>query len=225
VQISKLSLLQQKLGHQFQQVPLLSQALTHRSHGTQNNERLEFLGDSILNFLIGEALFQQFPLEREGQMSRLRAQLVREKTLAVIAREFSLGDYLILGEGELKSGGRDRDSILADSLEALIGAIYLDAGLEVCRARVLDWYADRLSASALDTSAKDSKTRLQEYLQSLQQPLPEYRVVEEAGEAHSRLFTVECSISLVKQPARAQASSRREAEKAAAAQLLRALKI
>jgi ribonuclease-3 len=210
VQISKLSLLQQKLGHQFQQVPLLSQALTHRSHGTQNNERLEFLGDSILNFLIGEALFQQFPLEREGQMSRLRAQLVREKTLAVIA---------------LKSGGRDRDSILADSLEALIGAIYLDAGLEVCRARVLDWYADRLSASALDTSAKDSKTRLQEYLQSLQQPLPEYRVVEEAGEAHSRLFTVECSISLVKQPARAQASSRREAEKAAAAQLLRALKI
>src|SRR5690606_9705355 len=116
-------------------------------------------------------LFQQFPLEREGQMSRLRAQLVREKTLAVIAREFSLGDYLILGEGELKSGGRDRDSILADSLEALIGAIYLDAGLEVCRARVLDWYADRLSASALDTSAKDSKTRLQEYLQSLQQPL------------------------------------------------------
>jgi len=225
VQNSKLSFLQQQLGHPFQQAPLLSQALTHRSHGAQNNERLEFLGDSILNFLIGDALFQQFPSMREGQLSRLRAQLVREKTLAAIAREFSLGDYLILGEGELKSGGRERDSILADTVEALIGAIYLDSGLDTCRARVLDWYADRLSASSLETSAKDAKTRLQEHLQSLQQPLPEYRVVEAAGEAHSRMFTVECRIALVKQPARAQASNRREAEKAAAAQLLRALNI
>ncbi len=223
VESIKYQRLQQRLGYEFRDSRLLQQALTHRSHGAHNNERLEFLGDSILNFLIGEALFQRFAQAREGQLSRLRAQLVRGETLATMAREFALGDCLVLGEGELKSGGHRRDSILADCVEALIGAIYLEAGQAVCRERVLAWYAERLQDISLDASAKDPKTRLQEYLQSLQHPLPEYHVVETLGEAHSRFFTVECRVDSLKQSARAQASNRREAEKAAAEQILRRL--
>lgn len=217
--------LQQRLGYEFRDRELLQLALTHRSHGARNNERLEFLGDSILNFIIGEALFQQFAEAREGQLSRLRAQMVKGKTLAEIAREFALGECLVLGEGEMKSGGHRRDSILADSVEALIGAIYTESGLEACRERVLTWYAPRLQTLSLDGVDKDSKTRLQEYMQACQQPLPEYVVVETAGEAHAQLFTVECRVAVEGRSARAQASSRREAEKQAAAEILRALKI
>ncbi len=217
--------LQQRLGYQFQAQSLLELALTHRSCGARNNERLEFLGDSILNFIIGEALFQRFPEGREGQLSRLRSQMVKGETLAKISREFELGECLILGEGEMKSGGHRRDSILADTLEALIGAIYTESGFAVCRERVLSWYTDRLAQLSLDTPVKDAKTRLQEYLQSRQQPLPEYAVVETDGEAHAQMFTVECRVSLLKKATRARASSRREAEKLAADEALRLLKI
>jgi ribonuclease-3 len=217
--------LQQRLGYQFQDQALLLLALTHRSHGAQNNERLEFLGDSILNFVIGEALFEQFVEAREGQLSRLRSLMVKGKTLAEIGREFNIGECLILGEGEMKSGGHHRESILADSVEAIIGAIYSESGLDVCRAQVLAWYTGRLQALSLDEVDKDAKTRLQEYMQSHQQPLPEYVVVETAGEAHAQRFTVECRVALQQKTARAQASSRREAEKQAAAEVLRALKI
>lgn len=217
--------LQQRLGYEFRDQKLLQLALTHRSHGALNNERLEFLGDSILNFLIGEALFQRFSEAREGQLSRLRSQMVKGKTLAEIAREFSLGESLILGEGEMKSGGNKRESILADTVEAIIGAIYTESGLDVCRQRVLAWYLPRLQSLSLDEVSKDAKTRLQEYMQAQQQPLPEYAVVEATGEAHAQLFTIECRVAIQGKSARAQASSRREAEKQAAAQILRLLNI
>lgn len=217
--------LQDRLGYQFETQALLELALTHRSCGARNNERLEFLGDSILNFIIGESLFQRFPDGREGQLSRLRSQMVKGETLAKIAREFQLGECLILGEGEMKSGGHRRDSILADTLEALIGAIYVEKGFTACRERVTTWYAARLAALTLDSPVKDAKTRLQEYLQSVQQPLPEYAVVEVEGEAHEHMFTIECRVSLLKKATRARASNRREAEKQAAAEALRLLKI
>ena len=217
--------LEQRLGYQFENQRQLQLALTHRSHGASNNERLEFLGDSILNFIIGEALFQRIPEAREGQLSRLRSQLVKGETLAELAREFEMGDCLILGEGELKSGGRNRDSILADSVEAIIGAIYLERGLEVCRERVLDWFASRLEAISINTSAKDPKSRLQEYLQAQRQPLPEYVVVDVSGEGHAQVFTIECRVSIAKKSTRALASNRREAEKQSATLMLKQLKI
>lgn len=221
----KFQRLQQRLGYEFKAISLLQLALTHRSHGASNNERLEFLGDSILNLVIGDALFKRFGDVREGQLSRLRSQLVKGETLAEIAREFELGDCLILGEGEMKSGGSTRDSILADSVEAIIGAIYTETDFEVCRTHVLSWYASRLNALTVDTSAKDAKSRLQEHLQSLRKPLPEYDVVEAAGEFHAQIFTIECRVVLLKQPVRAQASNRREAEKLAATEVLRLLNI
>jgi ribonuclease-3 len=217
--------LQQRLGYVFQDQALLRLALTHRSSGAHNNERLEFLGDSILNFLIGEALFQQFAEAREGQLSRLRSMMVKGKTLAEIGREFNIGECLILGEGEMKSGGHTRESILADTVEAIIGAMYTEAGLDECRTRVLRWFALRLQSLSLVEVDKDAKTRLQEYMQAQQQPLPEYILVEASGEAHAQRFTIECRVALQKKSARAQASSRREAEKQAAAEVLRALKI
>jgi ribonuclease-3 len=217
--------LEQRLGYHFEDQRQLQLALTHRSHGATNNERLEFLGDSILNFVIGEDLYKRLPEAREGQLSRLRSQIVKGDTLALLAREFELGDCLILGEGELKSGGKNRDSILADSVEAIIGAMYLASGLEVCRERVLTWFAPRLNALSVNTSAKDSKSRLQEYLQSQRQPLPEYVVVEVGGEGHAQVFTIECRVALAKHATQAVASSRREAEKQAAALMLAHLKI
>lgn len=217
--------LEQRLGYRFEDQRQLQLALTHRSHGATNNERLEFLGDSILNFIIGEALFKRLPEAREGQLSRLRSQIVKGDTLALLAREFELGDCLILGEGELKSGGKSRDSILADSVEAIIGAMYLASGLDVCRERVLTWFAPRLNELSANTSAKDAKSRLQEYLQAQRQPLPDYVVAEVGGEGHAQVFTIECRVALAKQPTRAVASSRREAEKQAAALMLAQLKI
>lgn len=215
--------LQARLGYQFADSKQLRLALTHRSHGATNNERLEFLGDSILNFIVGEALFKIFPEAREGQLSRLRSQLVKGDTLAEMAQEFELSECLILGEGELKTGGRTRPSILADAVEAIIGAIYLEAGLAVCKERLLTWYQERLSALTLDTTVKDAKTRLQEYMQSKQLALPIYTVVEASGEAHAQWFTIECAISLLSKPTRAQASNRREAEKLSAAKALKIL--
>src|SRR5690606_8597765 len=212
-----LSRLERRLGHTFQNQELMLLALTHRSFAGRNNERLEFLGDAILNFVAGEALFERFPQAREGQLSRLRARLVKGETLAVLARGFELGEYLRLGSGELKSGGFRRESILADALEALIGAIYLDAGMDVARARVLDWLAGELDGLTLVDTNKDPKTRLQEFLQSRGAELPRYEVVDIQGEPHCRTFFVQCEIALPPAQTQGQGASRRLAEQVAAA--------
>ena len=218
-----LSRLERQLGHSFQNQELMLLALTHRSFAGRNNERLEFLGDAILNFVAGEALFERFPQAREGQLSRLRARLVKGETLAVLARGFELGEYLRLGSGELKSGGFRRESILADALEALIGAIYLDAGMDVARERVLAWLANELDSLTLVDTNKDPKTRLQEFLQSRAVELPRYEVVDIQGEPHCRTFFVQCEIALLTDKTQGQGASRRIAEQVAAAAALVAL--
>jgi ribonuclease-3 len=218
-----LSRLERKLGHSFKDQDLMVLALTHRSFAGRNNERLEFLGDAILNFVAGEALFERFPQAREGQLSRLRARLVKGETLAVLARGFELGDYLRLGSGELKSGGFRRESILADALEALIGAIYLDAGMEAARERVLEWLSGELDGLTLVDTNKDPKTRLQEFLQSRACELPRYEVVDVQGEPHCRTFMVECQVALLNEKTLGQGGSRRIAEQVAAAAALIAL--
>lgn len=211
----------QRLGYTFQNESLLNLALTHRSHGATNNERLEFLGDSLLNMFVAEALYHHFPRAREGELSRLRSQLVKGETLAEIARELNLGDCLKLGEGELKSGGFRRATILADTVEALIAAIYLDSGdLATCRDCALAWYGERITTVALGNSGKDPKSALQEFLQARGEPLPQYDVVEVRGEAHAHVFTVHCRVSLLPAPVVAAGNSRREAEKKAAAEAL-----
>ncbi|MCE8001522.1 ribonuclease III [Billgrantia ethanolica] len=211
-----LSAFSRRIGHAFSDITLLELAMTHRSFGGQNNERLEFLGDSIVNFVIAEALYERFPQAREGQLSRLRARLVRGQTLAELAREMSFGECLRLGSGEMKSGGHRRDSILADAVEAVLGAIYLDAGMDVARTRVLAWYAERLESIDLQDTQKDPKTRLQEFLQSRQSPLPRYDVVSVEGEAHDQTFTVECHVELLATHTLGTGSSRRHAEQQAA---------
>ncbi len=220
---NSLDRLERKLGHSFTNQELMLLALTHRSFAGRNNERLEFLGDAILNFVAGEALFERFPQAREGQLSRLRARLVKGETLAVLARGFELGEYLRLGSGELKSGGFRRESILADALEALIGAIYLDAGMDVARERVLAWLADQLDGLTLVDTNKDPKTRLQEFLQSRAAELPRYEVVDIQGEPHCRTFFVQCEIALLTEKTQGQGASRRIAEQVAAAAALVAL--
>lgn len=208
------------LGHEFNDESLVDLALTHRSIGAQNNERLEFLGDSILGFAIGEALYQKFPDIKEGQLSQMRSQLVKGKTLAEIAREFELGDYLKLGQGELKSGGFRRESILADAVEAIIGAIYLDAGMEACKKRVLCWYASRLEAISPQASNKDAKTQLQELLQSRKKALPQYTVLNTSGDDHQQHFEVECRVAGLSQVVIGEGTNRRAAEQAAAGKAL-----
>ena len=211
-----LTKLQQVIGYQFQDSDLLTQSLTHRSHGTRNNERLEFLGDSILNLTITQSLYDRFPEAAEGQMSRLRATQVRRSTLADVAREFNLGDYLIMGLGERKSGGFGRDSILSDTVEAIIGAISLDGGLSVAQERVLAWYESRLDELSPEESQKDGKSRLQEYLQGLGVGLPEYIVTKTTGMSHDQVFTVECRSEVFAETVVGEGSSRRAAEQMAA---------
>lgn len=208
--------LARKLGHDFANCELMLLALTHRSFSGKNNERLEFLGDAILNFVVGEALFKRFPQAKEGQLSRLRAKLVREETLAALARNFEIGDYLRLGSGELKSGGFRRDSILADAMEALIGAIYLDAGMDQARDRILVWLEEEFKTLTLVDTNKDAKTRLQEFLQSRSSDLPQYEVTNIEGEPHQRTFYVECYVTLLNTKTRGKGSSRRLAEQQAA---------
>lgn len=215
--------LQTKLGYNFKDVGLLTLALTHRSYSGRNNERLEFLGDAVLNFIAGEELFQRFAQAKEGQLSRFRARLVKGETLAVLARRFSLGDYLRLGSGELKSGGFRRDSILADATEAVIGAIYLDSDFATTRARVLAWLEPEFAGLTLVDTHKDSKTMLQEFLQSRGAQLPSYAVVEILGEPHCRTFHVECQVGLLAQKTKGSGASRRIAEQVAAAAALTAL--
>jgi ribonuclease III len=213
----------QCLGHEFSDSELLRIALTHRSAGRLNNERLEYLGDAILGFVIAEALFIRFPEASEGSLTRLRASLVKRETLAGLARDINLGEHIQLGSGEKKSGGWRRDSILANAMEAVIGAIYLDAGFEVCRNRILEAYTDLLLQASPDTTTKDPKTTLQEYLQARQLPLPVYRVVDETGEAHDRKFTIECEVHGLPEAVHASGRSKQTAEQAAARQALLAL--
>lgn len=218
-----LNILQGRLGYKFNDPAMLTLALTHRSFSGRNNERLEFLGDAVLNFIAGEALFQRFPQAKEGQLSRLRARLVKGETLAVLARRFNLGEYLRLGSGELKSGGFRRESILADATEAIIGAIYLDSDFAVTRERVLAWLEPEFADLTLVDTNKDSKTRLQEFLQSRGAELPNYEVVDIQGEPHCRTFYVECSIGLLADKTTGNGASRRIAEQVAAAAALSAL--
>ncbi|PHM55099.1 ribonuclease III [Xenorhabdus stockiae] len=217
--------LQRKLGYTFKQNDLLLQALTHRSASSKHNERLEFLGDSILSFVIANALYHRFPRVDEGDMSRMRATLVRGNTLAELAREFELGECLRLGPGELKSGGHRRESILADSIEALIGGIFLDSDIQTVEQIVLNWYESRLNEISPGDKQKDPKTRLQEYLQGRHLPLPSYLVVQVRGEAHDQEFTIHCQVSGFEQPVRGIGSSRRKAEQAAAEQALKQLEL
>ena len=212
-----------RIGHAFRDPELLQRALTHRSAGSRNNERLEFLGDSLVNLVVAEALFQRWPRADEGELTRARAALVREASLAGLARTLELGDRLELGPGELKSGGFRRDSILADAFEAVVAAIYLDAGFEACRVQVLAWFEPMLVDLPRGGPEKDPKTRLQEWLQARQHPLPEYRLVATTGEDHDKLFLVECMLGAPAVQRSAQGTSRRQAEQAAAALILQQL--
>ncbi|GAM57180.1 ribonuclease III [Vibrio ishigakensis] len=204
---SQLSRLEKSIGYKFENLAHLQLALTHRSANSKHNERLEFLGDSILSFVITDDLYHRFPQVNEGDMSRMRATLVRGKTLAELAREFELGDYLKLGPGELKSGGFRRESILADAVEAIIGAVYLDSDTETVRKMVLGWYKTRLEEIKPGVSQKDPKTRLQEFLQGRRKPLPSYEVTRIKGEAHNQEFTVMCAVTGIDQPVKGVGTS------------------
>jgi ribonuclease-3 len=206
-----------QLGYTFSDTQLLIRALTHRSRSSQNYERLEFLGDSILSFVIADVLFERFPQLSEGELTRLRATLVRGETLAGLARGLALGNCLELGGGELKSGGFDRDSILADALEAVFGAIYKDGGIEAVRAVILRQYQPVLGRIDPRAILKDPKTRLQEYLQKRSLPTPAYEVLSVAGEAHQQHFVVECRVPGIDEALQGEGPSRRSAEQAAAA--------
>jgi ribonuclease III len=208
--------LERALGYRFSRPELLYQALTHRSHGSPHNERLEFLGDSVLNCVMATLLFERFPVLREGELSRQRANLVRQDTLAELAQDLNLGDDLRLGEGELKSGGSRRPSILADGLEAIIGAIYLDTGFGAARAAIERLYDPLLVRIDPNTSGKDAKTELQELLQARKLPLPQYELMATRGEAHAQEFEVVCVIPALSIRAAGSGSSRRNAEQAAA---------
>jgi len=214
------------LHYQFKDEKLLKLALTHRSvSGNHNNERLEFLGDSILGMLVAEYLYQHFPQEKEGRLTRLRATLVKQDSLAEIARHLQLGDYLLLGAGELKSGGFRRDSILADTVEAILGAIFLDSGQIVqCRDCLIAWYDQRLQALTSETFLKDPKSRLQEYLQAQHLALPTYNVTAIFGEDHNQTFQIQCVVDKMN-PVQGSGVSRRHAEQAAASALLKQLGI
>jgi ribonuclease-3 len=210
--------LYKKIGYTFVEPDNLKMALTHRSANKKHNERLEFLGDAILGMIIAKELFERFPAQPEGKLTRMRSNLVKGDTLAVLAREFDLGDLLLLGPGELKSGGFRRDSILADALEAIIGAIYLEGGLSQCEPIVLQWFAARLAELDPLLVSKDDKTRLQEYLQARKLPLPLYEVSEITGQSHEQIFYVECSVEGLNKPTIGKGNSRRKAEQKAARQ-------
>ncbi len=211
--------LENALGYSFHDRLLLQQALTHRSVGNHNNERLEFLGDALLGGIMADELFRRFPDAREGRLSRLRATLVRRESLADIARSLQIGQFMRLGPGERKSGGHRRDSIMSDALEALFGAIFLDAGYEPCRKIILRLFAGKLDSLTETVVLKDPKTRLQEFLQSHHRPLPQYAVLKIEGEPHAQRFRVECSVP--DNPAtHGEAGSRRQAEQQAAELML-----
>ncbi len=206
----------QRLGHDFLQPALLRQALTHRSHGSPHNERLEFLGDSVLNCVIARHLFHAFPGLPEGDLSRLRAHLVNQQTLAAVGRAIGVGEAVLLGEGEVRSGGRERPSILANAVEAVLGAVFLDAGFDAAEAAIGRLYAPILTDLDPDALGKDPKTRLQELLQARRIALPRYTVVATRGEAHEQQFRVECQIPELEVRTLGEGASRRAAEQEAA---------
>lgn len=215
--------LEQAIGHIFSDPLLLQTALTHRSHSSPHNERLEFLGDSILNAVVAHQLFLRFPGVQEGDLSRLRANLVRQDSLHQLALFLGLGNYLRLGEGELKSGGVHRPSILADALEAVFGAVWLDAGFDAASQVIAGLYAQMLNAIVPGQPIKDAKTRLQELLQSKRLPLPKYLLAATEGEAHAQLFKVACEIERLHVRTEGQGGSRRAAEQIAAEEALKVL--
>jgi ribonuclease-3 len=207
----------ERLGHAFARPELLVQALTHRSYGSRHNERLEFVGDAVLNCVVAHALFERFPDLPEGDLSRVRANLVNRDTLADLARRLGVGEAIRVGEGELRSGGTERPSILADALEAVFGAVFVDAGFAAARATIERAFDDVLRDADPDALGKDPKTRLQEWLQARRLAVPEYRVIEVAGEAHAQTFTAECRIDPLGIATQGTGASRRTAEQAAAA--------
>lgn len=212
-----------KVGYKFKDRDLLKLALSHRSVGARNNERLEFLGDSLVNFIIASDLYHRFPDATEGQLTRMRAQLVCADMLVVIAKELGIGHDIVLGPGEMRSGGHQRRSILADSLEAIIGAVFLDSGqdLPILRDVVLNWYVGKFDDIRKDH--KDPKTVLQEYLQGNKMPLPVYDVTHIEGEQHEQTFHVSCSVEPLTESVEGTGSSRRKAEQVAAKQTLEKL--
>lgn len=219
--IRKPELLAKKLGLSFDQPLLFVMALTHRSMGAKNNERLEYLGDSVLGFVIAHKLYDLFPKASEGDLSRMRASLVNQSALAELAREHNIGDYLILGSGELKSGGYRRDSILSDALEAIMGAIVKDQGVLTCQQWVLKLFTKKLNELDLKKSQKDPKTQLQELMQSRKIELPVYELVKMSGAAHEQTFTVKCSTVLVSEACLCSGISRKRAEQASAEKMMK----
>ena len=213
-------ILSRKLGLTFSNPQLFITALTHRSVGANNNERLEFLGDSILGFVIAQCLFDSFPVAAEGTLSRLRASLVNESSLAELARKHNLGDYLRLGSGELKSGGFRRDSILSDALEAIIGALYKDQGIAACQEWVSRLFAEKLQDLSTDNWQKDPKTQLQELMQAKKMDLPDYTLVDMTGLPHEQVFTVRCTVPIIEESCIGIGVSRKKAEQSAAEQML-----
>ena len=208
-------------GYRFKQADLLEQALTHRSFSRQhNNDRLEFLGDSILNLIISNHIYQRFDAADEGDLSRIRASLVKQETLAIVARQYDLGNHIHLGGGELKSGGFRRDSILADALEALIGAIYLDSDYNQTEKIVLQLFDEQLQSVDASTNLRDPKTRLQEFLQAGKKNLPHYEVEQITGKAHDQVFTVSCKLDDLEMQSIGKGSSRKKAEQEAAQKIL-----
>lgn len=216
-------ILAKKLGLSFREPQLLKTALTHRSVGASNNERLEYLGDSVLGFVVAQQLYEQFPGAGEGALSRLRASLVNQSSLAELARQHQLGDYLILGSGELKSGGFRRDSILSDALEAIMGALLLDQGIDACRRWILSLFADKFAALRLENWSKDPKTRLQELMQSRRKELPVYELVSMSGVEHAQTFEVSCRVEMSSEMTHGTGVSRKRAEQAAAESMLNIL--
>ena len=212
------------LRYEFSNIELLEEALTHRSKHAKNNERLEYLGDSILGFLIAKFLYEMFPTATEGELSRCRSKLVKGDTLAKLAKVLNLGDFLLLGPGELKSGGFRRNSTLADAFEAVVGAIYLDGGMQSADAFVAHHFADLLDNMSLDDTLKDPKTQLQEFLQARKQALPEYTVVCTVGNDHEQVFQVQCLVQGLARPTVGEGSSRRKAEQEAARLALELIK-
>ena len=213
---ANVSQLEKITGYSFQNKELAVLALTHRSAQRIHNERLEFLGDALLGFTVAEALFFHFPDASEGDLSRMRSAMVNKETLAGISRTLGLGELMLLGPGERKSGGRERVSILADGLEAVIGAIYLDGGLEACRSKVLQLLLPHMPAAGQTAVYKDAKTQLQEYLQAQGKEVPVYTVISIGGEPHQQTFEVSCRVSLLTEPTRGSGSNRKVAEQQAA---------
>jgi ribonuclease-3 len=212
-----------KIGHEFADQSLLVRALTHRSAGSSHNERLEFLGDAVIELVVTAWLFELFPQCTEGELTRLRAKIVRRESLANYARDISLGDAMQLGSGEMKSGGRYRDSILADGFEAIVGAMFLDAGFQVCRERLLSLIEPSLPRLVDAATTKDPKTRLQELLQGQGSALPQYEVIRTQGDDHQQSFVVQCEVSTLREPVIGNGTSRRRAEQDAAQRTLTAL--